>query len=126
MSSTKKGAAATADADAPAPAKTARSTTARAPKPKADKLAVFEPTQLDTLKRKRIVSLCKQAGIKANKSNDDLKEALKQYHKDNKSQIDAELKERKTKRRKKDHPKNTMLKGLETSIHYDAPRTVID
>jgi len=58
-------------------------------------VAVFDVTKVDSLKRKRIVSLCKQAGIKANKNNDELKEALKSYHKDHKSQIEQEMKERK-------------------------------
>lgn len=64
-------------------------------KQKKDKVAVFDVTKVDSLKRKRLVSLAKQAGLKANQGNDQLKEALKTYHKDNKSKIDQEIKERK-------------------------------
>jgi len=85
-------------------------------------VAVFDVTKVDSLKRKRIVSLCKQAGIKANKNNDELKEALKAYHKDHKAQIDQESKERKRKKPKK----GDLLKGLDSTVHYDVAKTTID
>jgi len=85
-------------------------------------IAVFDVAKLDTLPRKRIVSLCKQAGIKANKPSGELKDALKSYHKDNKAKIEQEMKERKRKKGKR----GDLLKGLDTTIHYDVAKTSID
>lgn len=82
------------------------------------KIVVFKLAELDDekMKRKRLVSLAKRAGLKANKNSAALKEDLKKYYEAHKSEIEEKQKELKNK--PKASKKRDMTKDLQTRIHY--------
>ena len=59
-----------------------------------NKVVVFDVTQVDTMARKRLVSLCKRAGIKANQTNDEMQSALKAHHNAHNGGVDVSSNEK--------------------------------
>jgi len=59
-----------------------------------NKVVVFDVTQVDAMARKRLVSLCKRAGIRANQTNDEMKSALKAYHNAHNGGVDVNSNEK--------------------------------
>eukprot|EP01090_Pellita_catalonica_P017338 TRINITY_DN520_c0_g2_i1.p2 TRINITY_DN520_c0_g2~~TRINITY_DN520_c0_g2_i1.p2 ORF type:complete len:112 (+),score=55.20 TRINITY_DN520_c0_g2_i1:540-875(+) len=59
------------------------------------KIVPFNIDEVEDMKRKRLQSLCKRIGIKANLGNEDLVEQLKRYYEDNEASLKAAAKAKK-------------------------------
>ncbi len=75
-------------ASKPAPKEAAASEKEEAAKP----IVAFKLKDLENMKRDRLISLCKRAGIKANQTSQVLKDALTQYYEANTEAIEEKLK----------------------------------
>jgi len=91
-------------------------TTTKKAAEKKSKVVVFKLSDLEEMKRKRLVSLAKRAGMKANKNSKELREELKKYYDQHKSEIEEKQKE--VKNKPKASAKRDMTKDLQTRIHY--------
>ncbi|KAL6074863.1 hypothetical protein QOT17_003940 [Balamuthia mandrillaris] len=98
---------------------------AAAAKEKKERIVPFDVTKLDSLKHKRLQSLCKRAGIKANEPSEKLREELKKYHTANKKAIEAAIAEN---QKKKSAPKkkSNMTATLEEKVHYKPKMATYD
>jgi hypothetical protein len=94
--------------------KTAAASTAAADKK--SKIVVFKVKDLDNMPRKRLVSLAKRVGEKANQNSAALVEALKKYYSEHESEIKEKQSELDSK--PKASKKRDMTKDLASRIHY--------